>query len=633
MLFMSTIHTRTSMQLVHSLFRLLISLSVIFVAISCSTPTLITDIEPEENEIEVAEVVRGLLEQANNSDSPERDVFYLRAANQLITIEEYDWARNLLASIDPDLLFVEDFVNYTLTYSEIAIETDAYFLAQRILTNPRVEQQWASYSPEEAQLLRVRRAELFALLGDANKSVYERVRLSEFGLEQDLLDNNQDAIWESLMAVSDGELELLRDSANDPILKGWYTLASISKNDNSDLDRQLANIEQWMLQWPNHPASLHLPSDLQLLKQLVEQQPQSVALLLPLNDDNATYRQAARDIRDGFMAAYFQSQRQGSKVPQIRIFDTSQSDIHTVYDLAVSDGAEFIVGPLIKSNVEELSLRLDLDIPTLALNFADSDYGFPANLYQFSLDPEGEAKQVANRAWLEGHRRAMILVPQNDLGTRSANAFTYAWESLGGVVVQRSYFDKPLQYSTVIQEGLLVTESEARRRDIRRVVGSSIEFEARRRQDIDFVFMVARSEEAQGLKPTLKLHRAANVPVYATSRVYQGIGDKKNRDLNSIRFNTLPWLFADNDEKQSISENTRNPNNHFYAMGIDSYRLYPRLPQLQQRPGAKYYGQTGALHLANNQKVERDQIWAHIVNGEATELPAIVSEVVNEEFN
>ena len=125
---------------------------------SCGNQPLVQQGTPKETDIEVAEQVREILELADNSQSPERDQYYLRAATLLADIDEVDWARNLLASIDPDLLFVEAFVDYTLLYSQLAIDTDAYFLAQRILTNPRVEQQWSSFSDDDAKLLRARRA-------------------------------------------------------------------------------------------------------------------------------------------------------------------------------------------------------------------------------------------------------------------------------------------------------------------------------------------------------------------------------------------------------------------------------------------------------------------------------------------
>ena len=605
---------------------------VVALLTSCGgTPRQVIDTRVD-TQIEVAEQVRQLLDRAANSQSPDRDQLYLRAAELLATTDEQDWARNLLGSIDPDLLFTEDFVRYTLVYSQVAINTDSYFLAQRILTNPRVEQQWQNFATDDAKLLRARRAELFALLGEANKSVYERVRLSDLPLEPDAIVANQDEIWESLMAMSTQELNSLSQTEPNTTLRGWYSLAALSKNNSLDLDRQQASIERWINEWPNHPASLFLPSDLQLLQQLAAQQPRSVALLLPLTHE--LYGVPARRLRDGFMAAYFQAMQNGSRVPQIRIFDTSYQNILTVYDTAVADGAEFIVGPLLKENVSDLSLHPDITVPTLALNNFDSPYGFPNNFYQFSLNPEGEAAQVAQRAWLEGHRRAMVLAPKdgpNDLGSRSSLAFTNAFEELGGQVVQRIYYGEAINYSRDIEAGLLIPESEQRRAHIRRLIGPNVgvEYEPRRRQDIDFVFLLANKGQAQQIKPTLRLHDAEEIPVFATSRVYSGGRGTNDRDLDGIKFNTLPWLFDNSDIKKDIAASSRNQNDEFYAVGIDSFRLYPRLPQLQNRLGSKYYGQTGALFLNEERKIQREQKWAQVVAGEARELPAVVLEAEN----
>ena len=190
------ISTNGSSQRFHRfIIRFFLLLGTLLLASCGSQPLVKDESDSKVPDVEVAEQVRDILDLANASQSPERDQYYLQAAQLLAQIEEYDWARNLLTSIDPDLLFAEDFVSYTLLYSQIAIATDSYFLAQRILTNPRVEQQWTSFSSDDAKLLRERRAELFALLGEASKSVYERVRLSEFTLDLDLVQSNQDAIW------------------------------------------------------------------------------------------------------------------------------------------------------------------------------------------------------------------------------------------------------------------------------------------------------------------------------------------------------------------------------------------------------------------------------------------------------
>ncbi len=577
---------------------------------------------------ETAEQIQELLTAAENADSPERDQTYLKAATLLVDIGENDWARNILGSIDSDVLFNEDFVEYTLLFSRIAIDDDAYFLAQRILTNPRVEQQWDQLDPTAKRTLVARKAELFALLGDSKESVAERIRLSALDITEEEQDKNKDALWQSLMSIPNDELGSLSQESQDRTAEGWYSLAFLSKTNESDLERQQKTIDTWMVQWPDHPASARLPSDLRLLKQLVEEQPQSIAVLLPLS---GPYGATGKAIRDGIMASYFDAKNKNNRTPEIKLYDTANGSISDIYDTAINQGAEAIIGPLLKQNIEELFYRLDLPVTTLALNSGDSEYGYPTNLYQFGLPVEDEAAQIAERAWLEGHRNAMILVQETDTGQRAAETFTRVWEELGGNVVQRSSFGDKVNYQRVVKNSLLITESEDRARQLRRLLGGTIKFEEpRRRQDLDLIFMMARPEEAQLLKPTLNFHFASNIPVYATRHIYSGSkAGKLSQDLNGIRFTTLPWWFDDNNEIKRVILQNSNPNpsyQQFYAMGIDAYRAQPRIKQLELVQGARFYGMTGILRLNTQRQIVRQQTWVEISKGQVSLMPDVILE-------
>lgn len=582
----------------------------------------------------VMEQVRDLLTKAQSSESPTRDRYFLQAAALLAEADETAGARNLLAPIDPDVLDTSDFVNYVLVYSHVATADDSYFLAQRILTNPRLEQQWDSLPLGSAKTLRERRAELYELLGESVNSAIERIALARLLGDEEEQQNNNDAIWRGLMAVSEAELQALArsdDSAirNNDVLQGWVELAIQSQHEVLDLERQLATLEEWMARRPDHPASRRLPNDLKLLQQLAAQQPRQIALLLPLNGD---YERAGKAIRDGFMAAYYHAKQRGSYTPQVRIFDSNQDDINAIYDLAIEDGAEMVVGPLRPEDLAELQLRPFLPVPTLALNYTPSPRQLlPQQLFQFSFEVEDEARQVAQRAWLEGHRYALVLVPQTQRGERHAVAFREAWEALGGQIVRQSYYADQRDYSSVVESALLVDQSKARSRSLRQLLGGDIKFEMpHRRQDVDVVFLVADPEAAQLLKPTLAFHYAATIPVYSTSGVVAADSRlQASRDLNGIRFVTLPWHFdGENAVKLAVDQHSRPSAAYIrlYAMGVDAYRLYPRLPQLDQVPGTRFYGQTGVLSLTEERKLQREQTWAQIRNGRITALPSAVSE-------
>ncbi len=569
--------------------------------------------------------IKQLLEQAHNSPSPEKERNYLRAADRLAAQGETDWAKNLLSSMDTATLSDNEFIHYSLLFSGIAMQDGAYFLSQRILTNQRIEQQWSIMPPDTAVTLRQRRAQLFGLLGESVASIRERLVLSNLLQAGEYENQNQDAIWQTLMTLPLHQLQYLSRSERDPLLKGWYALAALSKNNQTDLERQLARVDDWVARWPEHPASIRLPSDLQLLKQLVNERPQNVAMLLP---SNGKWARAGKAIRDGFFAAYYQAYQQQNQLPQIQIYDTSAGDINSTYDHAVAQGAEMIIGPLDKDKVTALNQRESLPVPTLALNNIEATIP-AAGLYQFGLAVEDEARQAARRAWLEGHRKAMILTSNTAHGERGALAFREEWENLGGKVVGDNRFSPKGGFSKVIKSGLHVEQSNDRAKHLRQSIGKNIEFEPRRRQDVDMVFLIASPTEARQIKPTMAFHYAGGIPVYATSHVYSGVEDRKgDRDLKGIKFSTLPWVFDTNSvEKQAVMSYAKPPAayTNLYAMGVDTYRLYPRLKQLGLVPDARFYGATGALRLLPNRKVEREQMWAQIRGGKAKPLPAVVS--------
>lgn len=578
--------------------------------------------------------IKQLLDQARSSDSPERENYLLDAAALLVEQSETTRARNLLNSINSDALGLANFIKHSTLLAELALEDGSYLLAESILTNTRLEQQWQQLAPEQEIALRRLRAQLFERQGKIPTSVAERITLGALLSDEQAEAENREAIWQNLMTLSFDQLAELSEETSNRTLEGWYSLAALSKNNQTNLERQLARVEAWQRDWPQHPASQHPPKDLQLLRQLIEQQPRQVALLLPLQGNLA---QAGEAVRDGILAAYYQALPEQSRVPTIRQYDSaSETDIVSLYQQAILDGAEFVIGPLDKDKVQALSQLEELPVPILTLNYTETPYGSAANLetpagfYQFGLAAEDEARQVARQAYLDGHRYALIMAPDRDWSLRSAQAFTQQWQTQGGEVVSSNYFIDNGNYSEVIQRALLIDESQTRRQDLQRLFGAQLEFEPRRRKDLDMIFLIANPEQARQIKPTLAFHYASNVPIYATSHVYSGVQDSTtNRDLNGIVFNTMPWLFDESDsEKRVIDQHVRSSAiySRLHALGVDAFHLFPRLPQLEQVTRARLYGATGALQLLPGGRVEREQIWAQFQQGIARPIaPALAT--------
>jgi len=629
------------------------------IIVSPNTPNPVASTTPS-----TTETILQAATDAQQRAPQERAQIMLSATEQLLEKADTDWAHKLVARIDSNQLLDNDFIRYTLVSSELAIAREDFFEAQSLLSTQRLETLWQQQQIEieDQQQLRQRRAELAAKLGDAETSIKERIILATLLLPGEESTDNQEAIWQNLMSLPKERLESLSQTTQASVLQGWYQLAFTNKSSQDDLEAQNSAVRQWVYTHPNHPASQQLPSDLQLLTQLIEEQPQQIALLLPLKGKLAT---AGRAIRDGFFAAYFEAYKKQQDTATIRVYDTSAYDINSLYDQAVSEGAKLVIGPLSKANVADLETRLQLPAPTLALNYLDktslgdipnktepgdstdnsednaitdlsaiedsSTSTTPRleNLYQFGLSLEDEARQVAERAWLEGHRIALVIAPTSGWGTRSALAFMDTWKNLGGTVVKHSEFAKDAEYSKVIKSALSIDASEQRSRKLKRLFGQRFEFEPRRRKDIDMIFLVARPKEGRQIKPTLAFHYAGSVPVYSTSQIFASMRkDNKDSDLNGIRFTTLPWVFDGKiPAKKAIQDNLKVAGTYerLYAMGVDAFLLYPRLRQLQQRPGMKLYGATGELEMTTGNRIIRHQQWAEIQAGEAKPLPAIVT--------
>lgn len=573
------------------------------------TPTITAD----------QDAVESLLARSEKAPPREKLDLKLQAALQLVERGDLDWARSIINNL-PDMThsFVssELAARLALVKSHLAAAEGYTPLAYSHLNSPELLAKRNNMPLELARAITAQRAQQLFDMEHYSASAAERVLLSEMLAEDDEASQaNASQLWLTLMAIPVPELEKLAELDDNRELQGWYQLALLNKDTQANLREQVAQLDQWLLNWPDHPASLQLPADLQLLRQLVQEQPQQIALLLPFSGKLSS---AAGAIRDGFMAAYYQAQQVAGEAPGLRLYDTNGADINDLYDQAVSDGAQLIIGPLAKENLQDLALRPGLPVPTLALNTVDNPLGVVPNLYQFGLGVEDESRQAAERAWRDGHRRALILAPDNPWGDRSVEAFVLRWRNLGGEVVKDFRFAENKDYSKLIKQALLLDESERRARDIRALVGN-IEFEPRRRQDLDLIFLAAQAGQARQIKPTLAFHYAGEVPVYATSQVYSGRAETKlDQDMNGIKFSTLPWYFERRSpEKKSLVQfaDTAPGLQPLYAMGVDCFHLYPRLKQLEAVKQANFYGHTGQLQLDEQHQFRRQQVWAEFNNG------------------
>ncbi len=608
--------------------RSLVLVGLLALLSACGSAPIKDTSDASSNEKNIAlEEVNQTLADADKEDKATRVRIYMDVTHALLEAEEVDWARNTLATLSPYSVPQDQYIRYAVLSSAIAVAQGQPFRAKAFLWEERVSRIAQEAPIEERIKLNEMRARLLFALAEYRASIDVRLHLHTLLDEgREASDLNQNYLWQTLMELPYDDLQLESQLRDDMLAKGWYTLAALSKNNQTNLGQQIAEVEQWMFSWPEHPASLRLPADLQLLKQLDKDKPEQIAILLPFS---GRFESVANAIRDGIMAAYYDATSHENNVPDLRIYDTSSDEINTIYDDAVLNGAQLIIGPLEKEKIADLALRMDLPVPTLALNRIETDMPVPAGLFQFGLSLEDEAEQVAEQAWRDGHRRAMVLAPSSTSGDRSVESFQQRWLTLGGEMTTDYRYADQSRYSALVKRALKIDESEQRRRQVQSLIGKRLEFEPRRRKDIDYIFLYSHNTAARQLKPILAFHYAGDVPVYSLRNIYNGkTNTKRDRDLNGIRFTTLPWFFDKNlPEKRAIMSAVDNANYQFlYALGVDAYHIHPRLRQLKEVKQAHFYGTTGNLHLDDQQRIRREQIWAKFSGGRATPIVRLIDE-------
>lgn len=573
-----------------------------------------------------AEAYRRLAEA---SSAPLKQHYQLSAASAALRAGDVAQARSLVDAVDSADLEPAAAARRRLLAGEIALSEGN---PQQALSDLEGATQ-DGLAPEVRAHAHLLRAEAYSVLGNHLESARERVLLEPLLTDPIALRDNQRAIVQALYNLPDPALQQLATPPD--VLSGWMELVLIARGDAQNSAQFQQRIADWRHRYRQHPASDELiamlpagpgafppGAPLPLGVPLTAgggaapiNYPQRIALLLPLSGRLAG---AGTAVRDGFLAA---AQQGSAARPDIRVYNVGAINSAAeatktlqVYQQALQEGAEFVVGPLEKEGVKALYTLGPLSVPTLALNYNDEGSGAPFNLYQFGLAPEDEARQVAERAWLDGRTRALALVPQGEWGDRMLNAFTRQLEQLGGIVVDVQHY-APDQVDFAAPVRKLLNYSGGKQR----------------RQDADYLFLAANPRQARGVRPQLQFFFASDLPVYATSHIYAGRPDPAaDQDLDGILFLDMPWMLSDTTPQQAVRQNlaSQRPGvfeqfKRLYALGVDAYAVIPELDRLRNSPGTRYEGETGSLSVDGANRVHRQLIWARFQGGVARLLDGV----------
>lgn len=317
-----------------------------------------------------------------------------------------------------------------------------------------------------------------------------------------------------------------------------------------------------------------------------------VAALLPL--EGPTFGRAAAAVQSGITAAWNLSAP--ATRPQLLFVATGErpADGLSGYSKALASGARVVIGPLIRDQASALAGALatqpPVKVPTLLLNVPEAQT-LPQNLFVFGLPAEDEARQIAQLALAEGHRRAIVLNQPGLFSRRLQQAFAEAFGAGGGEVVASV---------------AAATEASPLAKLARQVSAARP----------DMLFLACDLAHARLARPFIE----ARLPTYATSHIWSGTAEPAlAHDLDDTRLVDAPWLVSPDHAAVMVyprGQPAAPPEfERLYALGIDAWRLAEIALAAGTLAGATLDGVTGRLEVTPDRRVRREALAARLRQG------------------
>ena len=313
--------------------------------------------------------------------------------------------------------------------------------------------------------------------------------------------------------------------------------------------------------------------------------PLKLAVLLPLSGDMS---RAALPVRDGLLAGYYAENR---RRPEITFHDTV-GGVDAAYDQAVANGADFVVGPLGRAEVDALYSRQSLPIPVLALNRGELPP--PPGNASFALAPEDDGVAAAEYAISRGARRVLSLADGDDSMRRAAAAFRARLEELDGTVVVE----------------LVVNATPG-------AMGTALQTAATTDGGIDAVFLAVRPSQAGAIVAQLAdVGLGGKLRIGTSALAGARPADTSGHALDGIAFPSDAWSvqyvagLPSSVTAASMLATARGSAQRLFAFGYDAWLLTAFLERLATNPAASVAGATGTLRIDADGNVVRTPAWS-----------------------
>lgn len=639
----------------HNLFKLIFISFLISLLVGCpsNVSRQITFDETKGSDYYLSQVV--------SSSGNEKIDWQLLAIRSLIIETKNSQAKQLINQLPSDLNGMQQ-KELLFLQGELAVNNQQFFDINQITTTGLNENQLIRYYKIKIGLDKLK--------GDINAVAQDFIELEKYGSEFQQHDTiNQ--TWNWLATLNDAEINSILVYADQPILQGWVDLIYTYKNNSniyvidasddadtiaSKQDAQLTliknAIKDWQLQYSTHPAAKYLPRTIYGEKYRLSDDinNKNIALFLPLTGSSKIFGDTIRQGYEDASRFFPQSSQQN-----ITVYDTNSSPIDSLVKQAKQQGAELIVGPLLKQDVVSI-VKISPDIPVLALNKVDDfDYSnrYSSNICFFALSPENEAKDAANHIYAQHKNSPLLILPSNDLGKRIATSFVQQWHlispSSNGVYVQ--YFDSEKSLSQQMNsgrgielEGSLLSNSslQSGQQNSQSTLSNvgiddngsiAPSFDAANQQ-FDAIYVYASYSELSLIKSMLEMvsnkkttdvngktiSAKKNVPaIYTSSKSnIANMTQDFRYDMDKVQFSDIPLIVTKHEMINELPNYIKDDYSlvRLYAMGVDAWQLANHFNQLKPYQIGILDGLTGNLSVANQCEITREFSWQQYLNGQ-----------------
>lgn len=548
--------------------------------------------------------------------SPEQAArFRIRAAEAWLAAGDREAAAGLLAGPDADTLPPRMATRLWLARAELALErgdpmTAGWMLAEAETGDLSGFQSRLETLRERLETTRTQPA------AQALSALESTVRRPDFTPETAL---------SLLIDLPVADLRsLLRARADDPALAPWLDLGLTVRSHLLDDPGLRTALTAWQTRRPGTGYATGDALEWVQAWRATVPWPNRMAVMLP---GPGPLESPGHALRDGLLSAWLGLDARARPGLDFHYLDDTAEAAMGSWFQAREDGAEFIIGPLRRDQVERMLALDDPGVPMLLLNHPEALTTDTAIRYMLALLPEDSAGIAAIHALARDYRRVLVLAQDTAWGRRVADRFIETFNAGGGRVLERAvYSPEDSDYSVLLRDFLGLERSRERISRVRDLLGA-VGSDARARTDADFIFLAARHDDARQLVPQLEFFGFGSVPVFAPAQIHDDLDRERGEtDLDGIQMAMAPWFIRGmpaNDLRMQANRRFPGLDNYslsqLHALGRDALGLVRWLDHMRADPALYYPGLTGRLSLGDDGRLERDLPWSRFEQGQVVD--------------